>query len=299
MTARGDAPVLAGSLDVEVDGLLRGSGRPRPAVLGCRWTRQRADVRAGDRPLAPNRLMREVATDKSRQLVERELPNMKRVVLTCRVAVQPTVGRGHHQHSVVRKDPRDLGEHLLVFGDVLDDLEGHDGAERSGLELREIRRAAEAERQPRACVVEPAVLDRPFVDIDPDDLRGSVGQDRGSESLAAADVEYSSTSDDLRRPHVAMKMLVDHLNIGSPGNTALPSPFDQARRARPALSGQQPLLPWSRCAFMARMLPETRYTLSPFDIFRFIRLRLLACGAGAHQDTFTQDHPEPIASVSV
>ena len=206
--------------------------------LGVIGPVERRQNRAGDRALAPDRDLPKGPAHERRKRVEIELAHMERVVRPARVRVRPTVGRRDDQQPVRFEHPGYLLEHALLLVDVLDHLKGDHSPERAIGKPREVGRVRDLEVDLVAAVVQSAVLDRPFVDVDTRHMLRRVGEQRGPKAFAAGEVQDASVADQRGRPHVPVEVLIDDLDVGRPRYAPLPRPLDQPRRARATAAGQ-------------------------------------------------------------
>src|ERR1700729_198302 len=162
---------------------------------------------AGNRPLTPTGHIWEMDSQQILELLERQLPLVEWVVLACCLAVEPAIGCGNYEQTVVREKSCHFIEHLLLVLHVLDNLERHNGTKGSILKARQIERRAYAKFEIRAAIVELAVLNRPLVDIHADHTCSRSGENGGAKSLAAAEIENVAPLDHARRPHVTVEVL--------------------------------------------------------------------------------------------
>ena len=183
--------------------------------------------------------MREARAEQRLELLQAQLVLVEGVLLPRRLRVDAAVGRRHDQQAAGREDALDPVEHRVVRFEVLDHLEGHDGAEAARVEAVELERRADGELQVGRRVVELGVVDRDRVDVDAGDGRRLAGEDRAAEALAAAEVEHLPRGHDLRRPQIAVVVLVGDLDVRCPRDAALAGPVDETRRSRSAFDGHR------------------------------------------------------------
>src|SRR5438105_8314318 len=176
---------------------------------------------------------------------------MERLFLPERLAVQPAIGCRNDEQPVVGEDSRHLIEQLVMSTDVLDHLERDYRAELRLRELGQLERRGNLELKIGCGIVDAAVLDSLWVNVDSAHRRCRAGENRTSETLTAAEVENPPALQQIRCPEVPVVVLVRDLNIRRPRHASLTGPRDQSRRTGAALHGQRPDLLASAIAYAA------------------------------------------------
>ena len=135
---------------------------------------------------------------------------MEGVVATQLVAVDNPVRGGHDQDPVRGQHPLDLGDQLIVLGDVLESLETGHEVERTVGQIVQVADVALAEGDVRRAVIRAGVLDSGIVDVDTDYFVGLSSEDGGAIALARGEVQHAPTRCKSGSEQVPVIVLVDH-----------------------------------------------------------------------------------------
>ena len=163
-------------------------------------------------PLPDERHRTEVRRQQRLEFVAIELPDVEGILVPGHIRILAAIRTRNDEQSGRREHTADLAHHLVVPIVMLESFEADDHVHRLGGQWN-VRAAPRDEREVRAPVSSVGVLDDARDDVYADDLRRGAGQQVGTVTFTARNVEDALALNQLAGEEVAMDVLKPDITL--------------------------------------------------------------------------------------